>query len=73
MNRAPESRFFFATDLSTLARKLTDQIAKDKKRDPLQPRRIIVPNRNVARWLEMRLADWSGVCGNVDFQFLEPG
>ncbi len=75
MSRAPESNFFFSGDLTTLARKYCERIAEEnrRKRDPLLVRKVIVPNRNVSRWLEMRIADWTGICGNFEFLYLEPG
>lgn len=73
---------YFSDDLERLARKLFASITGDTiqdRYDPFAPPLVLVPNRNLRRWLQMRMAREDagpgarGVCAHVNFQFLEEG
>ncbi|MCE9599171.1 MAG: exodeoxyribonuclease V subunit gamma [Spirochaetia bacterium] len=71
------SSFYFCNNLQALAARLDEHLREGwQKRDPLVPVNILVPNRNVARWLQMFLAEAqgpTGVCANMRFLYLEEG
>ena len=53
---------------------LLDQLQKQLHRsDPLQGPRILIPNRNLRRWMQMAIASRHGVSANLNFQYLEQG
>lgn len=64
----------FSPDLETLALRLHERLTEERRRiGPFESITILVPNRNVRRWLSMRLADLDGVCASLDFLYLEQG
>ncbi len=73
---------YFSDDLERLARRLFASVTGDTmhdRYDPFAPPLVLVPNRNLRRWLQMRLSRQDGgpgargVCAHVNFQFLEEG
>lgn len=60
-------RFITSTHLEDLAEALARHLRSDRPEDPLQPVGIIVPNRDHARWLTLRLAEHNGVAANLRF------
>lgn len=77
MSAPKRSSFYFCNDLAILAGKLDEHLRLTRQnRDPLIPLTILVPNRNVARWLQMYLAESqgpTGVSANLQFRYLEDG
>jgi len=64
-----------SNQLDALAEKLSDAVAAEvrAKDNILDPPRIIVPNANLARWLQLSLAEKNSVFMNIEFQYLEEG
>lgn len=62
---------YIADTLERLLSKLQSQLASHS--DPLRPPRLLVPNRNLRRWMQMQLANSQGVAANLNFQYLEQG
>jgi exodeoxyribonuclease V gamma subunit len=54
--------------LETLAETLAEHIRKPL-RSPLAPETILVQSQGMARWLQLRLAEHLGACGNCLFPF----
>lgn len=52
-------------DLDRLAELLAVLLARREREHALQPDTVIVPNRGVGRWLQMRLAESEGVAANL--------
>ncbi|MBL8018853.1 MAG: exodeoxyribonuclease V subunit gamma [Leptospirales bacterium] len=77
MSVPKRSSFYFCNDLAVLAGKLDEHLRLTRQnRDPLLPLTILVPNRNVSRWLQMYLAESqgpTGVSANLQFRYLEDG
>lgn len=69
-----QAHLYFSPDLETLALRLHERLTEERKRlKPFETITILVPNRNVRRWLSMRLADLDGVSAGIDFLYLEQG
>ncbi|HBS04427.1 MAG TPA: hypothetical protein DEA96_05650 [Leptospiraceae bacterium] len=64
-------KLYIADSLEHLLQKLQSQLQKHS--DPLRAPRILVPNRNLRRWMQMQLARRQGVAANLNFQYLEQG
>ncbi len=66
---------YFGNHLETLAERLTDEFRVEcrTKSDIFAPSLLFVPNANLKKWLQLRLAKKNGVVMNVEFQFLETG
>lgn len=62
---------YIADSLERLLQKLQSQLQENL--DPLKAPRILVPNRNLRRWMQMQLAQKQGVAANLNFQYLEQG
>jgi exodeoxyribonuclease V gamma subunit len=58
---------YSGNDLSILAQKLSDCLQENMPADPLAPQVIIVPNRDTAKWLQLRLSEYSGIAANLNF------
>lgn len=54
-------------DFRTLARAFAARLEQSAPADPLEPARVVVPNRDTARWLTLFLAGESGVSANIEF------
>ena len=54
-------------DLKLLAELLTLLLKRDAQRSVLAPATVIVPNRGVARWLQVQIAEDDGIAANLDF------
>ena len=63
-------RLFTSNRMEKLAEALAVVLAAPLG-DPLAPETVIVPNRGVARWLSLYLADNLGVCANFKFSYPE--
>ncbi len=65
----------FGNHLETLAERLNDEFRAEceGKPDIFVPSLVLVPNANLKKWLQLRLAKKNGVMMNIDFQFLETG
>ncbi len=65
-------RMYLSWQLEALAAALAGDIAAHRAgADPLRPVRIVIPNRNVRKWLVLYLARRDGVCANIEYLFLE--
>ncbi|MCI0376600.1 MAG: exodeoxyribonuclease V subunit gamma, partial [Gemmataceae bacterium] len=66
------SVLYLAAEPVALAERLAlDLDRQSKKADPFVPARIVVPNRNLAKWLRLWLARRDGVAVNLRFYYLE--
>ena len=66
------STVFLSIDVDVLAAELARSIA-DETVDHFRPTEIIVPNSNLRKWLQIRLARTLGVAANLRFEFFERG
>lgn len=57
-------------DLDRLAELLSALLEKGPHKHALEPATVIVPNRGVQRWLQMRLAEDAGIAANIQFPLL---
>jgi exonuclease V gamma subunit len=77
------SRFYFSSELERLIGILHYELYHSSRDDVdydfFRPPLILIPNRNIGRWIQMQLAradlspEAHGVAANIDFQFLETG
>lgn len=68
-------QLFFSNRLEALADKFLELLS-DKPHagdDLLLPPQVVVPNANLARWLQLTMACRQSVCMNIDFDFLDSG
>ncbi|MBI3396558.1 MAG: exodeoxyribonuclease V subunit gamma [Spirochaetia bacterium] len=76
---AAQAKYYVSQDLHRLVARLHENLREDYALlgDPFTPARVLVPNRNLKRWIFMRLADPDvnehGAAANIQFQFLEKG
>jgi exodeoxyribonuclease V gamma subunit len=63
-------RLYLTTSTEQAAERLTQKLAAGGA-DPFVPQTIVVPNRNVKKWLQLRLARGLGVCANFRLVYLE--
>jgi len=66
------STVFLSTDVDVLAAELARAIAHETV-DHFRPTGIIVPNSNLRKWLQIRLARTLGVAANLRFEYFERG
>ncbi len=72
MHKAIE--LYFSDSVEALALKLSNTIKSNQKKvDIFNPQNIIVPNANMAKYLQVTLADNNKVCCNVNFNHFEKG
>jgi len=66
---------YFSNQLDQLANKFSDTIADENlsKANIFDAPVVIVPNANLAKWLQLFLARKNSIFMNVDFQYLEAG
>ena len=66
---------YFSNRLEDLAEKLSDLMDREnrEKENILEGSLTIVPNQNLAKWLQLTLARQRSVLMNVDFQYLDAG
>jgi exonuclease V gamma subunit len=66
---------YFSNQLDQLAYKFSDVVTEEirGKADILDPPVVIVPNANLARWLQLFLARENSIFMNIGFQYLEEG
>ena len=66
---------YFSNQLDQLADKFSDVVTDEirGKDNILAPPVVIVPNANLAKWLQLVLADKNSIFMNVGFQYLEAG
>jgi len=66
---------FFSNELVQLADNLSDIVADENrsKANIFNAPVVIVPNANLAKWLQLFLAKRNSIFMNVDFQYLEAG
>jgi exodeoxyribonuclease V gamma subunit len=62
-------RLWYSNRTEELARALAARIAE--RRDPFETVTVVVPNRPMERWVEMRLAEELGIAANLRFVRLE--
>ena len=69
-------RIFWSDRIERLAGELAESLRAQGRRagaDLFVAARVIVPNMNVRKWLQLFVARHTGVCLNIQFQFLEDG
>ena len=66
---------YFSNQLDQLADKFSDIVTGEVRSTAniLEPPVVIVPNANLAKWLQFVLAEKNSIFMNVDFQYLEAG
>jgi len=66
---------YFSNQLDQLADKFSDTVADENrsKTNIFDAPVVIVPNANLAKWLQLFLAKKNSILMNVDFQYLEAG
>jgi len=66
---------YFSNQLDQLAHKFSDVVTDEIrcKDNILEPPVVIVPNANLAKWLQLALAEKNSIIMNVEFQYLEAG
>lgn len=57
-----------SVDTTTLFEAWKLQISRPVEGNVLQPRTVIVPNMDIASWLQVHLAELEGIAANLDFQ-----
>lgn len=64
---------YFSNRIEQLAADLTANLYPPQREDSLlfDPLRIVVPNRNLAKWLQLVLARRQGVSMNIDYAYLD--
>lgn len=62
--------FHYADSVDSMKNLLFDELNNDDE-DIFVPQRIIVPNINVKRWLQLEIAEKNGICANLDLSYLE--
>ncbi|MCK4796824.1 MAG: exodeoxyribonuclease V subunit gamma, partial [Spirochaetes bacterium] len=67
--------FYFSNQIEILLNTLSDNITKESQaeEDPFYKPKIIVPNSNLKKWIQMKIAERDGVAINLDFLYLENG
>ena len=66
---------YFSNQLDQLADRFSDVVTDEirSKGNILEPPVVIVPNSNLAKWLQLTLAEKNSIFMNVGFQYLEMG
>jgi exodeoxyribonuclease V gamma subunit len=65
---------YFGNCLERLTAQLASCIAaQQNSNDPLRPITVILPNRNIRKWLQLDLARRQGISVNLEFGYLEQG
>src|SRR5210317_546614 len=66
---------YFSNKLDQLADRFSDVVTDEVrgKDNILEPPVVIVPNANLAKWLQLLLAGKNSIFMNVGFQYLEAG
>ena len=63
---------FFSHSVESLANVLSKQVnAQQTHGDIFNAPKVLVPNANMQRYLQLAMAKNNGVCAHVDFPFLE--
>jgi exodeoxyribonuclease V gamma subunit len=63
-------RLHYSNRLENLIAPLAEAVAEFQLRHPLQPVRIVMPNRVVEQFVRYRLAESNGIAANLKFPFL---
>ncbi len=63
-------RLHYSNRLETLVAPLAALVREEQGRDPLERITVVVPNRALAEFLKLRLAERVGVAANLEFPFL---
>lgn len=58
---------YTASENPELVRAWVDKIHRHKPKHPFEPITVVVPNMDMARWLQLQLADATGISGNIRF------
>jgi exonuclease V gamma subunit len=66
---------YFSNQLDQLADRFSDVVTEEVrgKDNILEPPVVIVPNANLAKWLQLLMAEKNSIIMNVGFQYLEAG
>jgi len=65
---------FFSHSVERLAQMLSNQVKVQQRQEGLlKAPKVLVPNANMQRFLQLAMAKSNGVCAHVDFPFLETG
>lgn len=74
LNFVPEESmglfFHYAASVDSMKNLLFDELNRDDE-DIFVPQRIIVPNINVKRWLQLEIARKNEICANLNLSYLE--
>ena len=62
--------FHYADSVDSMKKLLFKELNTDKD-DIFIPQKIIVPNINVKRWLQLEIAKENEICANLDLSYLE--
>ncbi len=75
MSQRANIKLYFSNAVEQLAAQLTTNLSAETTsiNNPLEPQKVIVPNANMQRYLQLYIADTQGVCANIEFPFLEKG
>ncbi len=66
---------YFSHEVEQLANQLIDHVLMETRQrsNPLRPSCVIVPNANMQRYLQLVMAESTGITANMEFPFLEKG
>ena len=60
------------TKIEDLAKSLIDTLYSNvENQDPFVEHQIIVPNKNIEKWLKLKITKNQGVCAGVKFPFFD--
>lgn len=60
-----------STNIEEITGLLWNRIRAEKSKNPLHAPKVIVPNKNMRRWLNLHLAKSYGMVSHIDFSYLE--
>ncbi|MCA9441663.1 MAG: exodeoxyribonuclease V subunit gamma, partial [Candidatus Omnitrophica bacterium] len=65
----------YSNDIHRLADRLCETLANERREkvDPFAPQTLLVPNPHLAKWLQVRFCQGTGLSMNIKFPFLEKG
>ena len=66
-------KIYYSSRIENLAEDLRDRLANERKGgDPFVFSQVVVPNTNIAKWLQMRVfAKTPALCAGIRFPFME--
>ena len=73
MEDIPGVELYFSNSVEELAVELASTLKRNKPADLFESQTVIIPNANLQKWLQLKLAELNGIATNLDFPFLEVG